>query len=372
MRHKSRPRGCACGCGPGCVHARLAAAIPLVSSLLSSTARDEGLVIAIADREARLHYVDGDSRARSRAESIGFTAGANWSEAQVGTNAPGRAVARGEAVSIHREEHTRPDVHPFSCSAAPLVDPVTGEVLGALDVTGGDAAADRRTLALVQATAAAAARELRLAGVPVGPPPHTSARLRLVHHGRPCIETGTATHALTDRHAELLATLALEPQGLSADEIGALVYPDGTPPATIRGELLRLRRRLDTIPGAPNLESRPYRLTGPLLIDAVQVTEHLRRGEHDEALELYRGASLTRSEAEPVVDLLRSTSGSLREAMLSDATPETLLRYLDLPEAADDVESWHMALTVLPPRAPQRAIVLTHLEQLDTRLRQAN
>ena len=58
--------------------------------------------------------------------------------------------------------------------------------------------------------------------------------------------------------------------------------------------------------------------------------------------------------------------------MLSDATPETLLRYLDLPEAADDVESWHMALTVLPPRAPQRAIVLTHLEQLDTRLRQAN
>ena len=35
-------------------------------------------------------------------------------------------MARGEAVSIHREEHTRPDVHPFSCSAAPLVDPVTG------------------------------------------------------------------------------------------------------------------------------------------------------------------------------------------------------------------------------------------------------
>ena len=68
MRHKSRPRGCACGCGPGCVHARLADAIPLVSSLLSATARDEGLVIAIADREARLHYVDGDSRARSRAE----------------------------------------------------------------------------------------------------------------------------------------------------------------------------------------------------------------------------------------------------------------------------------------------------------------
>ena len=119
MRHKSRPRGCACGCGPGCVHARLADAIPLVSSLLSATARDEGLVIAIADREARLHYVDGDSRARSRAESIGFTAGANWSEAQVGTNAPGRAVARGEAVSIHREEHTRPDVHPCLLYTSP-------------------------------------------------------------------------------------------------------------------------------------------------------------------------------------------------------------------------------------------------------------
>ena len=64
------------------------------------------------------------------------------------------------AVQIYGSEHYRRSVQPWSCSAAPVHSPVTGELLGAIDVTGGDHVASPQMLTLVRATVAAVEAEL--------------------------------------------------------------------------------------------------------------------------------------------------------------------------------------------------------------------
>lgn len=64
-----------------------------------------------------------------------------------------------------------------------------------------------------------------------------------------------------------------------------------------------------------------------------------------------------------MVDLRRQLSVELREAVLSDGTPQELWRYLQLPEAADDEEVIYTALRVLPADSPQRAALVARMQR---------
>ncbi|KJY36477.1 GAF domain-containing protein, partial [Streptomyces katrae] len=88
--------------------------------------------------------------------------GSRWAETTMGTNAPGTAVALGEPVQVFGAEHFSRRVHPWTCAAAPVRDPRTGRVLGAVDITGGDGLAHPHSLAFVQAVARAAEAQLAL------------------------------------------------------------------------------------------------------------------------------------------------------------------------------------------------------------------
>ena len=61
---------------------------------------------------------------------------------------------------------------------------------------------------------------------------------------------------VTLRPAELLAALALHPDGLTAERLAMLLYGDDGNPTTVRGEVLRLRALI----GSDVLRTRPYRL----------------------------------------------------------------------------------------------------------------
>ena len=93
---------------------------------------------------------------------MNFVEGALWDEAHAGTNAPGTALAVDHEVQIFATEHFRHTVQDWTCAAAPIHDPATGQVLGALDITGGDVVAHPHSLALVRAAARVA--ETRLPG----------------------------------------------------------------------------------------------------------------------------------------------------------------------------------------------------------------
>src|SRR3982751_2093326 len=58
----------------------LAAGMPVIRRLLVESAADEGLLVAVSDAAGQLLWVEGSASLRSRAESMHFVPGADWSE----------------------------------------------------------------------------------------------------------------------------------------------------------------------------------------------------------------------------------------------------------------------------------------------------
>ncbi len=359
----------------------LAAVMPVIQKLLVQPSMDSGLLVAVGDENGRLLWVDGDRSLRRRAEGMLFVAGADWSESIAGTSAPGTALVLGESVQIAGAEHFNPQVHPWSCTAVPLHDPDSGTVLGVVDITGGAEAVAVHTLSLVEATVAAAEAQLSVHRLRSRIPKNSrssvngAARTELyrdtlqvlgVDHGR--VNVNGHSIDLTVRHAELLLLLALNPDGLSAEQLAAMAYPEEASVTTVRAEMLRLRKVLAQNGGSLVPRSRPYRLPKELVVDAVQVLNYLERGAHRMALGIYRGPVLPRSQAPAIVRLRNEISTLLRDAVMNDAAPDALLKYLQLPEAEFDSEAWRLALKVLPPRSPKRAYAVAHVEWLDEEL----
>ncbi|WP_026553605.1 GAF domain-containing protein [Arthrobacter sp. H20] len=352
----------------------LAAVLPIIQKLLVQPSVDSGLLVAVGDANGRLLWVDGDRELRRRAEGMMFVAGSDWSERAVGTSAPGTALALGRSVQIAGAEHFSRQVHPWSCTAVPVHDPDSGAVLGVVDITGTDDAVAVHTLSLVEATVAAAEAHLSLQRLQVEQPARNLASakttpgyregLQILGQDHGIIALGRRSVELSARHTELVTLLALHPEGVSAEQLASMAYPDHVSVITVRAEMLRLRRVLsDQVPSLVP-RSRPYRLPRELVVDASQVLDFLDRGAHRMALNMYHGPVLPRSEAPAIVRLRAQVSSLLREAVLNDGATEAVLQYLQLPEAADDAEAWTAALRVLPPRSPRRAAVVAHVERL--------
>ena len=192
--------------------------------------------------------------------------------------------------------------------------------------------------------------------------------LQLLGRDQALLSIDGRTVALSARHSEILALLSTHPEGLNAEELCGLLYPGDASTMTLRAEMVRLRKVLQQLNPASVPESRPYRLPLDLVPDSGQVLNCLQRGAHRIALEIYRGAVLPRSEAPGIAELRTRVSSLLRDAVLTDGSAETLLRYAELPEARDDVEVRIAALKLLPPRSPKRAAVVADLERLETEL----
>ncbi|MCO7222582.1 GAF domain-containing protein, partial [Klenkia sp. PcliD-1-E] len=281
----------------------LTAVMPVIRRLLVADAEADRMIVAVADAAGRILWVEGDRRLRSQAEGMHFVAGSRWSEDVVGTNAPGTALALDTPVQIYGSEHYSRTVQPWSCSAAPVHHPVTGQLLGAIDVTGGDHVASPAVLTLVRATVAAAESELRwlhreqLAAPTAPPRPRpVTPLLEVLGRDRARLTTPDGPVELSLRHSELVLLLAEAARaggGRTADQLAAEVHAGDAAPVTVRAELSRLRKLL----GEELLASRPYRLTAPLDTDLDQVRRLLDRGQVATALERYAGPVLPRSAA---------------------------------------------------------------------------
>ena len=320
----------------------LARVMPVIRRLLVEDAVDDRMIVAVTDATGRMLWVEGEPRLRSRAAGMHFVEGARWSEDVAGTNAPGTALALDHCVQIHGSEHFRRPVQPWSCSAAPVHDPVSGRLLGAIDVTGGDHVASPHVLTLVRATAAAVESELRWQQreqgpprSPAGPVARPAAKLAVLGRDRALLALPTGRLELSLRHSELLLLLSeasLAGEGRTAEELAAEVHRGEAAAVTVRAELSRLRRLV----GPRLVGSRPYRLLGPLDTDLDSVRRLLGRGAVAEALAAYPGAVLPRSAAPGVAVARERMAALLRQAVLRSGRPELLARYATLPQAQDD------------------------------------
>ncbi|MFE7797592.1 transcriptional regulator [Nocardia sp. NPDC057440] len=338
---------------------------PVVRKLLVEDAAEAGLLVAISDAEGRLLWVEGDSKVKDRALAMNFVEGADWSEDRVGTNAPGTALALDHHVQIFGAEHFSRVAHEWSCSAAPVHDPLTGRVIGAIDITGGPRVAAVEVLSLIRATVLAAESELRLHLLDSPKPlDATTPRLRVLGSDRPSLTRDGERIRLSQRHAEILLLLADHPEGLSADHLAMLLDESELDPVTVRAELSRVRKLL----GANGLGSRPYRLLMELDTDVDEVRRALAHGDTAAALRAYPGPILPRSLAPGITELRAELRGRLRAALLTAGDRRLLGRWTSSADGRDDVAAWTAYLASLDRQSSMYAQVRSQLMLLDRKL----
>lgn len=138
----------------------LAAITPVVRGLLDSVSSEARHLVAISDADGMLLWSEGHPRMLEAARAPHFQPGALCSETTLGTNAIGTAIALDHPVQIFSAEHFNRLLHGWTGAAAPVHDPVSGELLGVIDLSGSFRTAHPHTLVLVSAVAAAAEEEL--------------------------------------------------------------------------------------------------------------------------------------------------------------------------------------------------------------------
>ncbi|MEU6327999.1 GAF domain-containing protein [Streptomyces sp. NPDC047049] len=332
----------------------LARAMPVFRELLGSFAQDGAHLLAVCDPQGRLLWVEGHRGVRRSAERMNFVAGARWDERHAGTNAPGTALAADHAVQIFAAEHYNRQVQRWTCAAAPLHDPRTGRLLGAVDITGGDHLASPHSLALVQATARAAEAHLASDVYELG------VCLSALGRDEALLVVDGQRLRLGRRHSEIMVLLARHPDGLTGDQLSVLLYGEREMhPVTLRAELSRLRHLVGTL-----LRSRPYRLSRPVETDLSAVGEALDAGEVRSALGAYRGPLLPLSEAPGVQRLRGALEDRLRRTLLAARDPALLREWSRTPWGEDDLEVWETLVDTLPERSPARSAPMATADRL--------
>jgi transcriptional regulator of acetoin/glycerol metabolism len=320
-------------------------AVSSVEAELRRTAEDGDLVLAVTDPQTRILWTYGGRVMRRKAESVNFVPAARWDDESVGTNALDLATRLGRPSMVFSAEHYAPIVHNWVCWAAPVHDPVSGAQLGVVDLS----TTWDRTHPIGLATARVLARLIETAMplsaahpvlVDQGGP--TGLQLRLLGNAEATLDGSRLL--LNRRQTEILAILALHPDGLSLDRLHALVYGDqAVTLSTLKAEVSHLRAAL-----GGQLASRPYRLTLPVATDIDDVLEALERGDAAAAIASYGGDLLPGTESPALTELGEYVAVAMREALLANPEPSAVVRYSEL--APYDSEVIEVCLAALGDR----------------------
>ena len=102
---------------------------------LKNIARDSQSLIVVGDASGLLLHIEGPDPLRERAAEMNFVEGARYSEAAAGTNGIGTTLAADHALQVFASEHFNQRHHGWTCSGAPVHDPVSRRVLGVIDLS---------------------------------------------------------------------------------------------------------------------------------------------------------------------------------------------------------------------------------------------
>lgn len=117
-------------------------------------------IVLLTDARGLVLDAIGDPRIRDLGREAHIDAGATWNEARSGTNAIGTALVDNAPVQIHASEHFCAAVKQWTCAAAPIHDPVDGEMIGVFDISGPEDTVHPLCLALAMSAAAEAKIDL--------------------------------------------------------------------------------------------------------------------------------------------------------------------------------------------------------------------
>lgn len=287
---------------------------PSILGQLVDSGRDAGMLTVVTDPSGTVLWGSAPAELQRGAEGVGLVPGGRWDEPVAGTNGIAMALLTGQPSVVFATEHWCETVRDWVCYSAPVHDP-TGAVAAIIDLsTRWDRA---NPLALGTVRAVARLMELELAAVN---PFASGLDLRALGRGRARLHG--APVALGPRQIELLVVLAVA-RTATLDELHALLFGDRPiSMATLRAEISHTRAALG---GA--IASRPYRLTVPVRVDALEVLERLHRSDLAGAVGRYDGQLLPASDAPLITERRFHLDVALRTALLLGGTTGQLLRF---------------------------------------------
>jgi transcriptional regulator of acetoin/glycerol metabolism len=109
---------------------------------------DANSIMILTDPTGLIVDTQGDARVIDAGRTVHLEHGGRWSEADIGTNAIGAAIAESKPVQIHGAEHFCTEVQRWTCAAVPVHDPSDGELLGIVDISGPASTFNPQSLAL--------------------------------------------------------------------------------------------------------------------------------------------------------------------------------------------------------------------------------
>jgi transcriptional regulator of acetoin/glycerol metabolism len=172
---------------------------------IESMLADSRCMMLLTDPFGIVLETAGDHGTLGEGERIHLVAGGQWNEDTMGTNGIGTALAIGQPAQVHGPEHFCEGIKAWTCAAAPIHHPITGKILGVLDISGPPTTYQRGNLSLAVATA----RQIETALAEKA----QRERARLLEH---CLSV-----APTHGQAELLVL----------DRTGRVVFANGKPEA---------------------------------------------------------------------------------------------------------------------------------------------
>jgi len=330
---------------------RLQQVMPALQDLLADDSSSGRHPLVLTDATGEILWRVGSREALRRADRLKFSEGADWSEAGIGTNAISEALVTGGPVQLFSAEHLVRTHHDWACTAAPITDPLTGALLGVLDVSGPLDTISADTLRMVRCAvrvaesllgtpdggaSLGAASSVRASRQGVRLPGGAVSSLELLGDRPAAVLADGSRVPLTPRRAEILALLDSRSRGWSAEELAYELHGDAGTPQAIRTEMFRVRSMLG---GA--VESNPYRLAAGLsgCSDSGRVLRLLRDGRVAEALEAYTAPLLSRSGVLAVQLLRDQLDLAVGSAVRANGDAGLLMRWLSTDMGARDFEA---------------------------------
>lgn len=203
---------------------------------LHQTLANEPISLMLTDAEGLvLNRFCGDGSLLRALDAVHLAPGFSYAEREIGTNGLGLALADRAPIVVRADEHYSANLCTYTCAAVPVLDPVTGRLEGAVNLTTWSQSSSDLLLALAQAAAGTTAALMLARTRGRTPRPAPRGKVFRVESAR--LEPGSGTlHDLSDAWTDAVAEAAA---AMSAGRVVAAVGEPGSGRATLLAQAFR-------------------------------------------------------------------------------------------------------------------------------------
>lgn len=215
-----------------------------VLSDLFRTLADEPISLMLTDAEGLvLNRFCGDTSLLRALDKVHLAPGFSYSEREAGTNGLGLALADRAPTVVRAEQHYAASLCTYTCAAVPVLDPVSGRLEGAVNLTTWSRQSSGLLLALAESAAGNTASLMLARSRGRRPRPAPRGEVFRVESGR--LEPGSGS--VHDLSAPWQRALAEAQRALASGRIVAAVGEPGAGKATLLAQAHRAVRPRDRI-----------------------------------------------------------------------------------------------------------------------------